>query len=99
MTTATLAAPVVAQKNLQARSTVAILNIVRYALVMIFVVSAVVAVVVTIIGVVQGETTTVLLGLTSVVVQVILGALAYAFIGWYVDTLDMLKQIARNTAV
>jgi hypothetical protein len=98
MTTTALPAPV-ATKNRQARGTVAILNIARWVGVALFALLAFGLVVVTLVSAFEGDTTRMLAGAGSLGVTVVFGALFYAIIGWYVDTLALLTQIARNTAV
>ena len=98
MTTSALPAPAAAPKNLQARGTVGILNTVRWITVAFFGLVALLGVVFMLANVAQGETSAALVGLLISGASLIYGALAYAFIGWYVDTLNLLTQIARNTS-
>jgi hypothetical protein len=89
----------VATKNRQARGTVAILNIARWVGVAFFALTAFGLIVVTLVSMFEGETTRALGGILGLGFTIVFGALFYAFIGWYVDTLALLTQIARNTAV
>ena len=98
MTTRALTAPAAAPKNVQARGTVGILNIARWTGVAFFAFAALIAVGATLVGLAHGETYTALGGLLGLVFTIIFGALFYAVIGWYVDTLALLTQIAQNTA-
>ena len=86
-----------APKNVLAKSTVNILNIVRWIAVGVFGLAVVVGGILGLVGLVSNEPATVLISVAIVVPSAFLGALAFAVIGWFVDTLNLLTQIARNT--
>lgn len=97
MTTAALPTPM-APKNRQARGTVTILNLARWVGVAFFALSAVGGIITLLIGMVNGDSATALAGFAGSGFSVVVGALFYAIIGWYVDTLDLLHKIARRIA-
>ena len=83
--------------NYQARTTVGILNTVRWLTVALYFIAVVIGVVGAFSGLVTGNGNVFLQGLIITVISTMFGALSYAFIGWYVDTLNLLTQIAKNT--
>ena len=87
-----------APTNKQARATVAILNTVRWLTVAVFGIGVVLGGLGFLVSLLQGEGQAAIISLAVTLALAVYGALAYAFIGWLVDTLDMLTQIARNTA-
>lgn len=98
MSEATMSFPTTPAPNRQAAATVGILNLVRWLSVGVFGVGAVISLLAGFIAMAQGEGALPLFGgMLIAVLCVIYGALAYAIIGWYVDSLALLKQIAENT--
>ena len=87
MTTSALTAQAAAPKNLQARDTVSILNIVRWVGVAFFALAALVDVIVVLVAMAHGETYAALFGILGLGFLVIFGALFDAIVGWYVDSL------------
>ncbi len=88
-----------ASKNLQARTTGGILNIVRYAGTAVFGLIAAILVIAGFVEWADPHTS----GLTAVLILIGVGTttvaalLFYAIVGWYVDSLALLTQIAGNT--
>ena len=95
---ATAAIPAPAPKNLQARSTVNILNVARWVGVAFFACSALLSVIMMLVGAVNSDAAIMMVGFFGIGFNLVFGALFYAFIGWYVDTLDLLTRIARDIA-
>ncbi|MET0525604.1 MAG: hypothetical protein ABWZ91_12440 [Nocardioides sp.] len=87
-------------KYLQARTTAGILNIVRIVGTALFAVIAVILGIAGLIEWVDPHTNglTAVLVIIGVGVAVVSGLLFYATVGWFVDTLNLLTQIAKNTA-
>ena len=96
MTTLTTHAPRVI-RNLQARSTASILNIVRYLGTGAFALLALLTVIVTLVSISQPNTswTSLILGAVGFGFAIVSGALFYAVVGWFVDTLSLLTRIAK----
>ena len=98
--TITSPAPVSIRKNLQARTTAGILSTVRIIGTALFALNALG---VAIYGIVEwadpntSKFAVVLIPL-GVLMWLVIAAGFYAVVGWFVDTLNLLTQIARNTA-
>ena len=96
----TLAATLPKKKYLQARTTAGILNIVRIVGTALFALNALG---VAIYGIVEwadpntSKFAVVLIPL-GVLMWLVIAAVFYAVVGWFVDTLSLLTQIAQNTA-
>jgi hypothetical protein len=100
LTTSVLPA-LAAPKNMQARTTAGILNIVRIVGTGLFALNAVGILIYGFILWAQPHTPTLATVLVpiGVLLWTVLALTFYAGIGWFVDTLRLLTQIARNTAV
>ena len=98
MTTA-FQAPVTSPKNRQAKATVGIRNTVRTIGTVFFGILAVVTLLGTLIGTFTSDQGLLvfLVGIVSTGMTVVFGALFYAVVGWYVDSMNLLTQIAANT--
>ncbi len=88
------------RRNLQVRTTVGILNTVRLVGTGAYGLAALLGLVFLLVSVAQPNTswTALISGILGVAASVVFGALFYAVVGWFVDTLNLLKQIATNTA-
>ena len=85
-------------RNRQARSTVGILNAVRYGGTGLFIVLAALSVLGAVIGMVQsGGAIYSFGGFIGALVFALWAALVYAVVGWFVDSLALLVQIEENT--
>lgn len=96
-----MSVPAAAPKHTQARATVQILSTVR----MVGTIAYAIVVALLALGTVIGSITTngshigfFLVGVVVTVMAAIFGAVFYATIGWLVETLSMLTEIATNTA-
>ena len=88
------------KKHLQARGTVGILNTVRWVGTAAYALGAMIGVLYLLISVYQPNTswTSLFMGGGVVLGSLIFGALFYAIVGWYVDTLDLLHKLVRRVA-
>lgn len=88
------------KKHLQVRGTVGILNAVRWLGTAAYALVAVIGVIYLLISVYQPNTswTSLFMGVGLVLGSLMFGALFYAIVGWYVDTLDLLHKLARRVA-
>lgn len=107
MSIASSAIPAVPARNRQAKGTVGILNTLRWVGTWVFIILAGLGVLTSVIGYIlvtaNGAPAYAILGfglwaVLCVVVNGVLGALFYATIGWYVDSLSMLVKIEQNTS-
>jgi len=86
MTTSALTAPAAAlKKNVEARGTGSILNVVSWIGVAFFVLAAPVDVIVVLVAMAHGETYAALFGILGLGFLVVFGALFFATVGWYCD--------------
>lgn len=87
-------------KNRQARATAGILNTVRLIGTIGFVGLAVITLLGGLIGAASSENgaVTLVFGVVGALFALLFAALFYAVVGWFVDTLSLLTQIAENTA-
>jgi energy-converting hydrogenase Eha subunit B len=87
-------------KYLQARTTANILNAVRILGTLSFGLLALLLVIVGLVQWADAHTngTLAVLTIIGVLAALVSGALFYATVGWFVDTLSLLTQIAKNTA-
>jgi hypothetical protein len=87
-------------RNLQARTTVGILNIVRYVTVGVFGLTTLLFTIFLLAEVAHPYTSwlSITLGVMGAGLSLVLGAMGYAIIGWYVDSLNLLTQIANSAA-
>jgi hypothetical protein len=92
---------VLPKRNLQARTTAGILNIVRIVGTALFVLNALGVVIYGIVAWADPHTSkfAVVLIPLGVLMSLVIAALFYAVVGWFVDTLSLLTQIARNSTV
>ena len=95
---ATLAASL--PKNLQARTTAGILNAVRVLGTVAFGLLALLLVIVGLVEWADAQTngTVAVLTILGVGAALVSGALFYAVVGWFVDTLSLLTQIAKSAS-
>lgn len=87
-------------KNTQARATVQILSTVRAVGTVVYALAVGLILLGTLIGTFTSDQhlTVFFGGIMAAAILGVFGALFYATIGWLVETLSMLTQIARNTA-
>jgi hypothetical protein len=88
------------KKHLQVRGTVGILNTIRWVGTGAYALGALIGVLYLLISVYQTNTswTSLFMGVGVVLGSLIFGALFYAIVGWYVDTLDLLHKLVRRVA-
>ncbi len=88
------------EKHLQARGTVGILNTIRWVGTGAYALVALIGLLYLLISVDQPNTswTSLFMGVGLVFGSLIFGALFYAIVGWYVDTLDLLHMLVRRVA-
>ena len=88
------------KRHLQARGTVGILNTIRWVGTGAYALGALIGVLYLLISVNQPHTswTSLFMGVGVVLGSLIFGALFYAIVGWYVDTLDLLHTLVRRVA-
>jgi hypothetical protein len=100
MTTAAMPDMPVKKKHLQAKGTVGILNTVRWVGTAAYALVALIGVLYLLMSVHQPNTswTSLVMGVGLVLGSLIFGALFYAIVGWYVDTLDLLHKLVRRVA-
>ena len=96
MTTLNVSIP----KNLQARTTAGILNAVRILGTVGFGLLALLLVIVGMVEWADAHTngTAAVMTIIGVGAALVSGALFYAVVGWFVDTLNLLTKISKNTA-
>jgi hypothetical protein len=94
-------APAGVRKNRQAKATVAILNTVRTIGTTAFGIVAALCLLGTLIGTITSDQHFLyfIVGILTTGLTVVFGALYYAVVGWYVDSLKLLTQIAHNTTI
>ena len=88
-------------KNLQARTTAGILNVVRILGTVGFGLLALLLVILGLVEWADAHTngTVAVVLIVGVGASLVSGALFYAVVGWFVDTLNLLTKIARNSTV
>src|SRR3954470_19416310 len=98
----TIASPVSTsiRKNMQARTTVGILNTVRVVGTVVIALSALALVLLGFAQWADDHTSKVAVVAIpiGIAANVVVGLIFYAVVGWFVDTLNLLTQIAKNTA-
>ena len=90
---------VLPKRNLQARTTASILNLVRIVGTALFGLNALGVAIYGIVAWADPHTSklAVVLIPLGVLMGLVIAALFYAVVGWFVDTLNLLTQIAKNT--
>jgi len=90
---------VLPKRNLQARTTAGILNLVRIVGTALFGLNALGVAIYGIVAWADPHTSklAVVLIPLGVLMGLVIAALFYAVVGWFVDTLNLLTQIAKNT--